>query len=438
MSKGLDDGVDRVAKTIGFLITGLFFLAACWVVGQAFWVVGDFAKTFFNVQPRDPTFVGSALTTGFGAAIVIGVIVLIYNLHEWQSCPHGMSGGKTQKLCAQCIREAEEIEENTRRQLETREREQRIDAAATGLQTKERIRIAKSIVPSIEELRRLTPQGFEDEIARMFERLGFEVRQTPYTNDGGRDAILIKEGKKYLLECKKYKDGGLSGRPDLQKFHSAIVTDGAISGFFVTAGRFTKEANELAKIVPIELIDNKKLLRMMFDSKPSATSDDSYRSMCRQCEDIVSHRLRVPRSVNCRNGHAVAPTLNFESVLSAAHSARDDATAMSMLAPAQQLAVYADAGTSSAAIAPPTPVRAAAGAGAAKSEVSYVSSKAQKLIMLALGIGDSEQNAANDADGQDVSQDEIRAHLEDRGYDYDHLKSLLPESAPVTPRRNTK
>ena len=159
-------------------------------------------------------------------------------------------------------------------------------------------------------MRGFTPQRFEDEVAGMFRRLGYEVKQTPYTKDGGRDGILKKDGKKFLYECKKYGKGSFSGRPDLQRFHSAIITDDAAFGFFVTTGRFTKDAIEFAATVPIKLIDQSELVRMMFDSKPDAEEDVSYRSMCRQCEDIVSHHLRAALSIKCRNGHEIAPTLD--------------------------------------------------------------------------------------------------------------------------------
>ena len=218
------------------------------------------------------------------------------SLIKWASCPHGVLAGKFKNRCEKCVRERNEVEENRRRQHELWERQRRIDAAANNLRDSERWRLAKSLIPSIEELRGLSPQRFEDEIARMFERLGYEVRQTAYSNDGGRDAILTKNGHTYLVECKRYAEDGLSGRPDLQKFHSAIITDDATSGFFVTAGRFTQEAIKFAATVPIKLIDQEALVRMMFDSKPAAADDDTYRSMCRQCEDVVSHRLRAPQS----------------------------------------------------------------------------------------------------------------------------------------------
>ena len=235
-------------------------------------------------------------------------------LKELVVCPHGMLAGKYGNRCESCIREQKAIEEKQRRERELLERQQRrqerIKAAAANLQRDERLRLTKSLVPSIKELRSLSWQLFEDEIARMFERLGYEVKQTPYVNDHGRDAILMKNGKKFLLECKRYGEGGSSGRPDLQKFHSAITTDDAVSGFFVTTGQFTNEARKFSAKVPINLIDENQLVRMMFESKPTARDDDSYRSMCHQCEEIVNHRLRAPRSVRCRNGHEIAPTFD--------------------------------------------------------------------------------------------------------------------------------
>jgi len=249
-------------------------------------------------------------------------------LKELIICSHGVLAGNYGSLCERCVREQKEIEENQRRERELQERQQRIErerqerqqrikAAAASLQRDERSRLATTLIPSIKELRSISPQLFEDEIAQMFRRLGYEVKQTPYVNDHGRDAILIKDGKKFLLECKRYGEGGSSGRPDLQKFHSAITTDGAVSGFFVTTGRFTRDAMEFRSNPPIKLIDGNQLVRMMFQSKPAAGDDDSYRSMCQECQEIVYHRLRAPRSDRCRNGHEIAPTLNLEQVLSA-------------------------------------------------------------------------------------------------------------------------
>src|SRR5260221_1908471 len=235
----------------------------------------------------------------------------------WPMCPHGVRGGKTRSRCEKCIQEQKLIERNLHLEKLNEALKQEILRETNSLREREWRRLASSLVPSLDELRRLSWQRFEDEIARMFERMGYSVEQTPPTNDGGRDAILIKNGEKYLLECEKYKAGGQSGRPDLQKFHSAIMTDTATSGFFVTAGAFTKDAIEwVAKVnAPIKLIDGQELVKRMFKSKPAASDDDSYQSMCRTCGETVNHRLRAPQDVRCPKGHVVQPALKLGQLL---------------------------------------------------------------------------------------------------------------------------
>jgi hypothetical protein len=183
------------------------------------------------------------------------------------------------------------------------------------LKSEEVLRLRQTIAPSIAELRRLSPQRFEDEIARMFERLGYAVKQTPYANDYGRDAILLKAGEKFLLECKRYAENGSCGRPDLQKFHSAIISDNAKRGFFVTTGGFTSGAVEFAATARIDLIGAHDLLRLMFKSLNGASQDDSYSSRCLECGDVVKHRIRSPENALCRNGHTVPATLSIDDLL---------------------------------------------------------------------------------------------------------------------------
>jgi hypothetical protein len=171
-------------------------------------------------------------------------------------CPHGVFAGQYGNRCGKCVHEQKEIEEKQRRERELlerqqqierelQERQQRINAAAESLQRDERSRLASSLIPSIEELRSISPQDFDDEIARMFERLGYEVKQTPYVNDHGRDAILVKDGKKFLLECKRYGEGNVSGRRDLQILHSNIIKDRAVAAFFVTTGGLRRTLSNL-------------------------------------------------------------------------------------------------------------------------------------------------------------------------------------------------
>jgi HJR/Mrr/RecB family endonuclease len=217
-------------------------------------------------------------------------------------------------------REREREERKRAIELEREERKRAIEVQASKLRDDERLRLARTLIPNIEELRRLSWQQFEDQVASMFERMGYTVEQTPYVKDHGRDAILSKNGGKFLLECKRYAEGAVSGRRDLQILHSNMITDRAVSGFFITAGNFTKDAIEFARANHIQAVDGPQLLRLMFESKP-ASGDDSYRTMCGECGLVVLHRLRLPRMERCSRGHDVAPTLDPSAVLTASGAA---------------------------------------------------------------------------------------------------------------------
>lgn len=140
------------------------------------------------------------------------------------------------------------------------------------------------------------------------------MKQTPFVKDGAVDAFLWKDGKEFLLECKRYSDGVLAGQRDIRMLHSAINENNANGGYFVTTGRFTKDALRFASSVRIAPVDQDALLRLMFESMAAATNDDLYRSMCRQCGSTVRHKLHDPRAQQCANGHRVSPALDIASV----------------------------------------------------------------------------------------------------------------------------
>jgi HJR/Mrr/RecB family endonuclease len=255
------------------------------------------------------------------AALIIGLVFggrIFDRCSEWRNswtrCRHGVPGGRMRQLCAACVRDQQIAEQELRKAEEAVKLLKRLNASAVEMQQKEAIRLTQSLVLSLKELRRLTPQRFEDEIANMYNRLGYTVEQTPYSNDYGRDAILQKDGEKFLLECKRYGEGVVVGRPELQKFHSAIMSDQAKLGFFVTTGTFSEGAIEFATTVPIKIIDGNELIRLMFQSKSDPSQDDTYNSMCRQCGEIVQHYLRSPKSVMCPNGHMIEPTLDADKL----------------------------------------------------------------------------------------------------------------------------
>lgn len=111
-------------------------------------------------------------------------------------------------------------------------------------------------------LKGMSPSKFEDEIASMFDRLGYKTRVEGGANDGGIDIVAHKDGKKYFVQCKKFMTREVTPH-DVRDFLGAItnINNPAEKGFFVTTGNFTLMAEKAAEGNPrIELIDGLKLI----------------------------------------------------------------------------------------------------------------------------------------------------------------------------------
>ncbi|OEH85985.1 hypothetical protein BHU72_14990 [Desulfuribacillus stibiiarsenatis] len=114
----------------------------------------------------------------------------------------------------------------------------------------------------IAKLKSMHPLEFEHYIADIFRLKGYTATVTPPTGDAGKDVILIKGSDIRLVECKRYNSPKVT-RPDIQKFHSAIIDSNASCGYFITTGYFTKPAIEYVSDKPIHLIDLPSLLNLI-------------------------------------------------------------------------------------------------------------------------------------------------------------------------------
>jgi hypothetical protein len=146
--------------------------------------------------------------------ILIPIWILIYSLktperREKQRLQQEQRLEQERREWERLGREREERErlERERKERERLERERK-ERERLEWERIERKRLAT--LSSLQTLRALSPQAFENEVAKMFRRMGYAVEQTPYVNDHGRDAIMTKNGKKIILECKRYADGQTS------------------------------------------------------------------------------------------------------------------------------------------------------------------------------------------------------------------------------------
>jgi len=150
----------------------------------------------------------------------------------------------------------------------------------------------------------LSPYDFEMAVARLYEALGYAVTVTSATNDGGRDLVLESEdGTVILVECKQYAPDRKVGRPQLQKLHSAMVTEtgrgGRVGGGIVaTTGGFSDPAVSFAREHGIELVDGLALAVLIGETYGPAEADDlgtDMQAMCEVCGALTCFPVVVPR-----------------------------------------------------------------------------------------------------------------------------------------------
>jgi len=108
-----------------------------------------------------------------------------------------------------------------------------------------------------QQLDALPPRRFEVLVKDLFERMGYIAELTKITADGGVDLVLSKDKEKFVVQCKRYK--GRVGQPILRDLLGTMVHEGAVKGFLVTTGEFTKPAIKWAEGKNIDLIDKYKL-----------------------------------------------------------------------------------------------------------------------------------------------------------------------------------
>jgi restriction endonuclease Mrr len=119
-------------------------------------------------------------------------------LENKKLCPHGIPGGQTLHQCGTCNTERAEEKNRIEKERQEIQRLQKIKQAFDSLRREEIKRLSKARVGKLDFLLTSTPQEFENIVAAMFSKLGYSVKQTPYTNDRGKDAIAKKDGKKNI------------------------------------------------------------------------------------------------------------------------------------------------------------------------------------------------------------------------------------------------
>ena len=102
-------------------------------------------------------------------------------------------------------------------------------------------------VNGIDQLRSLTPRQFEELLAEVFYREGYETHLTPPSKDGGRDVIAVLPGPLPYLVVAEAKHMRLVKPSVVLAMYGVKSRDKAHMGLVATTGRFSKQTREMTQ-----------------------------------------------------------------------------------------------------------------------------------------------------------------------------------------------
>lgn len=92
----------------------------------------------------------------------------------------------------------------------------------------------------------MSPRQFEELVAHLLSKQGFNVELTPTSRDGGKDILIAVPQSLgdflYLVECKRYARGRPVGVRRVRELFGVVAQEQATAGLLITTSTFTKAA----------------------------------------------------------------------------------------------------------------------------------------------------------------------------------------------------
>jgi restriction system protein len=116
---------------------------------------------------------------------------------------------------------------------------------------------------SLDTIKKLSWKEFEELVAEVYRRKGFKVIENNQGGaDGGVDVRLEKEGRKYLVQCKQWKNQKI-GVAVIREMYGIMTAEKAEGVIVICSGKYTQDAEKFAQDKPIELIEGSKLFELI-------------------------------------------------------------------------------------------------------------------------------------------------------------------------------
>lgn len=123
-------------------------------------------------------------------------------------------------------------------------------------------RLKKSGIADIDKMEGVQ---FERYLGHLFRSQGYKAEVTQASGDYGADLILSKDGRRIVVQAKRYsKNVGLKA---VQEVHGAVAHYRASAAWVVTNRDFTEQAYKLAKSNGVRLVGREELIEMLLQMK---------------------------------------------------------------------------------------------------------------------------------------------------------------------------
>lgn len=150
-----------------------------------------------------------------------------------------------------------------------------IGAIASVFGRMRRKKLFNSVARNENTLESISWREFELLVGEAFRRKGFTVQETGQGGaDGGIDLVLLKDGEKYLVQCKQWRRQLVQVNVARELF-GVMAAEGAKGGFVVISGRFTEDAKAFAQGKNLHLIEGAELNDMIRQSRAIAARQSS-------------------------------------------------------------------------------------------------------------------------------------------------------------------
>lgn len=125
---------------------------------------------------------------------------------------------------------------------------------------------------SADALQRMSWREFEMLVGEAFRLQGYSVTEQGGAGaDGGVDLVLRRGTETHVVQCKQWKAYKV-GVDVVRQLYGVMAANGAASGFVITSGTFTADAEAFATGRNVKLVDGAKLFELIRQARASISA----------------------------------------------------------------------------------------------------------------------------------------------------------------------